>query len=98
MTEIILADIAIGAAAGAIYGGAAYFKKREGENPEPFDMVKFGGTVIIGVGVGVALANTGVQVTDSAIQNGLMIGTTMGFTALIENGIRGLYRAITGKR
>ena len=70
----------------------------EGEDPEPFDMVKFGGTVIIGVGVGVALANTGVQVTDSAIQNGLMIGTTMGFTALIENGIRGLYRAITGKR
>lgn len=97
MTEILIADIAIGAAAGMIYGGAAYFKKREGDNPEPFDMVKFGGTVIIGAAVGVALANTGVQVTDSAIQNGLMIGTTMGFTALIENGIRGLYRAITGK-
>jgi len=96
MVEVILVDIAVGGVAGAIYGGAAYFKQREGSNPEPFSPVKLGTTVIIGAAVGVAVANAGMQVSESVISNGLMIGATMGFTSLVENILKTMYRAITG--
>ena len=96
MVEVLLVDVAVGGVAGAIYGGASYFKKQEGVNPEPFDPVKFGGTVIIGAVVGVAIANSGSQVTDSAIMDGIMIGATMGFTSIIENGLRAIYRFFKG--
>lgn len=95
MADLILVDLVVGGVAGAVYGGAVYFKKNEGA-PEPFDAMKFGGTVIIGGAVGVALASSGMQVTDSLVQNGLLVGTTMGFTALIENGLRGIYRMFKG--
>ena len=96
MVEVILVDIAVGGVAGAIYGGAAYFKQREGSNPEPFSPVKLGTTVIIGAAVGIAVANAGMQVSESVIGNGLMVGATMGFTALIENAIKTLWRAFAG--
>jgi len=96
MVEVILVDIAVGGVAGAIYGGAAYFKQREGSNPEPFSPVKLGTTVIIGAAVGVAVANAGMQVSESVIGNGLMVGATMGFTVLIENAIKTLWRAVAG--
>jgi len=96
MVEVMLIDVAIGGVAGAIYGGAAYFKQREGQSPEPFDPVKLGTTVVIGAAVGVAVANAGMQVSESVIGNGLMVGATMGFTALIENAIKTLWRAFAG--
>ena len=96
MSDTIFVDLAIGGITDAIYGSASYFKKQEGQSPEPFDPMKFGGTVIIGGAVGVALASSGMQVTDSLVQNGLLVGTTMGFTALIENGLRGIYRMFKG--
>jgi len=96
MVEVMLIDVAVGGVAGAIYGGAAYFKQREGQNPEPFDPVKLGSTVIIGAAVGVAVANAGMQVSESVIGNGLMVGATMGFTALVENALKTVYRAFAG--
>jgi len=88
-------ELIIGALAGAIYGGASYFKQREGPNPEEFKPSKLVTTMIIGAVVGVALANMGQTASASAIENGLLIGTTMGFTALIENVLKTLWRAIT---
>jgi len=96
MVEVLLVDVAVGGIAGAIYGGASYFKKREGTNPEPFDPYKLLGTVVIGAGVGVALANSGMAVTDNTITEGLMFGATMGFTSLIENAFRAIYRFFKG--
>lgn len=86
-------ELVIGALAGMIYGGAAYFKQREGPNPEEFDPLKLISTMIIGAVVGLALANTGAQASASAIENGLLIGTTMGFTALVENILKTIWRA-----
>lgn len=96
MVEVLLVDVAVGGVAGAIYGGAAYFKQREGQTPEPFDPIKLGTTVIIGAAVGVAVANAGMQVSENVIGNGLMIGATMGFTSLVENALKTVYRAFAG--
>ena len=94
MTDIQLVEVAIGGVSGLIYGGAIYLKRRQ--EGEPFDGVKLAGSVVIGGSVGVAIASTGVLVTESTVTTALVFGADMGFTGLIESGFRYIYRKLTG--
>ncbi len=91
----IYIDMAVGALSGAIYGGANYLKKRQ--QGEAFDVPKFGGSVIIGAGVGVGVANLGLMVGENTVSDALVMAATMGFTGIIENVLRAMFRAIKGQ-
>ncbi len=94
MTDVLVVDIAIGGVSGLIYGGAIYLKRRQ--EGEAFSGIKLAGSVIIGGAVGAAVASSGVQVGESAVTTALTFGADMGFTGLIESGLRWLYRSVKG--
>jgi len=86
----------IAMAAAAFYGISVYLKKMEGENPEKFDVYKFGGTVVVGLLIGAILYNAGIPVSEQELI--VQIGIYAGAIALVENFFRFAWRWIEQRR
>lgn len=88
-----LTGIVISVVAAITYGVSAYLRKTTGPNAEPLDPVLLASTAIIGGVVGLVLAIQGVEPTESNVIP--LFGAYAGLTAIIENGIRAVYRTVT---
>lgn len=83
----MLEQIAAGAGAGITIALAGWGKSKG----EKFDFTKFGTTIVIGA-VGGAIAS----VTKIEIDLAITYAASLGFTALVENGLKALKRRIWG--
>ena len=79
-----------GAISGLLYGGTVYFKKRDPK--KKFDLKKIAPTLVIGAIAGVMLASQGLAVTGANLESSIVMLTGAGFTVIVENLLKKLYR------
>lgn len=79
----IIGRAAFGAAAGVTYAFTGYVKS----SGEPMDWFKFAKTGVLGAVVGVAT-----EFLPITMDEGLTYMTSLGFTPVIENGLKALFR------
>jgi len=78
--------------AAALYAGTAFIKKAPTDKPEEFNWTKFGATIILGAGIGVAAALKGIVPDQTSVE--LQLALFAGATAIIENAIKTVIRLV----
>jgi len=88
----LIGGFLVGAASGAVIALGGYLKVLFGPNPEPFDVQKFALTLAIGLVAGGFASYTGVD-----FDAGLNFLVAGGYTVIIENWLKALFRWLNQK-
>lgn len=81
--------------AAIIYSGSMYLKKHTGGDAEPFDLIKFAATLVVGVVVGLVSGYSGIVPTESGVAE--QMGAYAGITAVAQAWLLMIYRALKGQ-
>lgn len=93
MVELVPIVLSMLAAAG--YSVLFYGKTRQGDGDEPFSGCKFGATLIVGAGVGLAFGLTDTTLTESRLET--QLAAYAGAVAVVETGLKIVVRQIRGR-
>jgi len=89
--ETEIATIGTAVVSSLIYSLMFYIKKKSKETPENFDYKKLTATLIVGLGVGLSMVFSGVDLTQYAFEQRIVALT--GTIALVESIIKTVYRS-----
>lgn len=83
-------DIILAVVSALIYSVIFFVKKREGDSNKQFDYFKLGATLIVGLGVGLSIHLSGIDLTQVAFEQRIVMYT--GTIALVESILKTLVR------
>lgn len=83
-------DIILAVVSALIYSVIFFVKKREGDSGEEFNYFKLGATLIVGLGVGISIHLSGLDLTQVRFEEKILMYT--GTIALVESILKTLVR------